>query len=119
MSRRTDRVSSLLLTELSELVLRRVKDPRLGFVTLTHVKIAPDLRSARVYYSALGSPDKKSESQSALEHAAGFLQRQIAVSLKLRFTPKLSFHLDETLEKGIRIDQILHELENENKPERK
>ncbi len=113
MSRRTDRVASLIRAELAELVLRRLKDPRIGFVTITHVDIAPDLKTARVFFSVLGQEKEKSGAKEALEHAAGFLQHEIGVALKLRFTPKLSFHLDDSLEESLRIQQILHKLKQE------
>lgn len=114
MSRRTERMESLVQIELGELVLKKLKDPRVGFVTITRVRIAPDLKTARVYYSALGAEEQKKEVGRGLEHAKGFLQREIAVSLKLRFTPKLSFSLDDTLDESLRIDQILYQLhENE------
>jgi len=121
MSRRTDRMASLFQTELSEIVLRKLKDPRIGFVTLTGVDVAPDLKSARVYYSVLGEQKQKVDTQRALEHAAGFLQHEIAGSLKLRFTPKFTFHLDESAQRGERIERILHELsiEKEGPPPRR
>ena len=110
MSRRTERIASLIQIELSEVVLRKLKDPRIGFVTLTGVDVAPDLKLARVYYSVLGEKKEKEETQRALERATGFLQHEIAEALKLRFTPKLTFHLDESLEEGMRIEGILKEL---------
>lgn len=115
MSRRTERVESLIQIELGEQILKKLKDPRIGFVTITRVNVAPDLKSARIYYSVLGKEKEKLDAGAALEHAKGFLQHQIAVSLKLRFTPKLSFHLDESLDESIRIDQILKTLEEEEK----
>jgi ribosome-binding factor A len=116
MSRRTNRVAALIQTELGELVLRKLKDPRVGFVTITGVSITPDLKLAHVYYSVLGGEKEKVGAGRALERAAGFLQHGIAVALKLRFTPKLSFHLDESLEESLRIEQIIHNLEQEHKP---
>ena len=110
MSRRTDKVSSLIQIELGEQVQRKLKDPRVGFVTITHVDTAPDLKSARVYYSVLGQAKEKKEAGEGLAHAAGFLQHEIAVALKLRFTPKLTFHLDETAEESLRIAKIIHEI---------
>lgn len=111
MSRRIERIASLIQTELSEVVLRKLKDPRIGFVTLTGVEVTPDLKLARVYYSVLGQQKEKEDTQHALERAAGFLQHEIADALKLRFTPKLTFHLDESLEEGMRIEGILKELQ--------
>lgn len=110
MSRRTERIESLIQAVLGELVLKKLKDPRIGFVTITRVKITPDLKEARVYYSVLGKEKEKREAGLALEHAAGFLQHEIAAALKLRFTPKLAFDLDESLEESMRIEQILREL---------
>ena len=110
MSRRTERIESLIQMELAELVLRKLKDPRVGFVTITRDRVTADLKLARVYYSVLGQEKEKLEAGRALEHARGFLQHEIAEALKLRFTPKLSFHLDESLEESLRIEQILHDL---------
>ena len=114
MSRRTERMESLIQVELGELILKRIKDPRVGFVTITGVEVTPDLKSARVYYSVLGKEREKAEAGIGLEHARGFLQHGIAEALKLRLTPKLSFHLDESLEEGFRIDQILQDLNRED-----
>lgn len=112
-------MGSLIQSELSEVVLRKLKDPRIGFVTVTGVDVAPDLKQARVYFSVLGGEKEKGQTQRALEHAAGFLQHEIAVALKLRFTPKLSFHLDESIEEGQRIESILRDLEPEKRRCRK
>lgn len=111
MSRRTERISSLVQTELGTLLLRKMKDPRLGLITVTGVEMTDDLKFARVYYSVMNQD--KPETQRALEHAAGYFQHEIAVALKLRFTPKLSFHLDESLDQGLRIDRILEQLKKE------
>lgn len=114
MSRRTERMASLIQTELGELTLKKLKDPRIGFVTVTGVEVTPDLKLAKVYYSVMGDKGKRGGTQRALEHSAGFLQREIAVALKLRYTPKLSFHLDESLDRGMQIEQILRKLKEEN-----
>lgn len=115
MSRRTERVAALIQTVLGEFVQKKLKDPGLGFITFTAVDITPDLKLARVFYTVLGKEKEREESQRALERAAGFLQHEIAVELKLRFTPKLTFHFDETLEEGIRIERIIEKLHTENK----
>lgn len=115
MSRRTDRISSLVQIELGELILKKLKDPRIGFVTVTGVDMTPDLKQARAYYTVMGKEKERRETQKGLEHSAGFLQHEIAVTLKLRYTPKLTFHFDESLERGIVIENILHELK-QNEP---
>ena len=114
MSRRTERVASLIQGVLAELVQKKLKDPRLGFVTVTGVEIGADLKEARVYYTVLGKEKDRANTQRALENAAGFLQHEIAEQLKLRFTPKLSFHIDEGLEEGMRIERIIHDLHKED-----
>ncbi len=106
-------MASLIQMELSEVVLRKLKDPRIGFLTLTGVDVAPDLKYARVYYSLLGDAKQKQDTQAALEHAAGFLQHEISDALRLRFTPKLTFQLDESAEQGERIERILRKLDME------
>lgn len=107
-------MESLIQIELGEVILKKLKDPRIGFVTLTGVRVTPDLKSARVYYSVLGKEKEKAEARMGLEHARGFLQHEIAEALKLRFTPKLDFHLDESLEESFRIDQILQDWHHED-----
>lgn len=111
--KRLERVGHLIQMELAQLVVNRVKDPRLGLVTITHVSVAADIRSARVFYSVLGDEKAKRECQRALEKAAGFFQREIADVIELRYTPKLTFSLDETLERSMEIDKILRNIEEE------
>ena len=113
MSRRTERVASLIRVQLGEVILKKLKDPRIGFVTVTGVDVAPDLKSAKVFFSVMGDKKKKEASKLGLEHSAGFLQHEIANALKLRFTPKLVFELDESIDHEIQIGRILSELEKE------
>lgn len=110
MSRRTERVEALMLEELGRLLLTKLKDPRVGFVTVTKVEASMDLKSARVYYSVMGSGKEKADTQAALEHATGFLQREVAQALKLRYAPKLLFRLDESLDEAMRIDKIIRDI---------
>lgn len=112
--KRADRVGHLIQMELSRLLLHRVKNPRLGFVTITHVKVTPDLRSACVFYSAMGDEKSRKNSQAVLEKAVGFLQKEIGASLQLRYTPKLKFCLDDSLDRGLEIDQVLRKLHEED-----
>jgi len=84
-----------------------LKDPRIGFVTVTSVDTSPDLRTARVYFSVLGDAEERSATQEGLESAHGFLQAQIGRELHLKRTPKLTFMFDETIERGVRISRML------------
>ncbi|MBU3760051.1 MAG: 30S ribosome-binding factor RbfA [Candidatus Omnitrophica bacterium] len=96
--------------ELGQMILTRVKDPRLGFVTVTHVDVSPDLKSACVFFSVMGSEEAKRNSQMVLERAAGFLQRELGAVLQMRNTPRLIFRLDASIEKGMEIDRIIRDL---------
>ena len=108
--KRADRVAALIKEELGVILLRGIKDPRIGFVTITDVQVSDDLKHARVFYSVLGDDDKKEETAKGLEQARGFLQRDIAHTLKLRFTPRLSFAADSSLDEGIKIDGIIRKI---------
>lgn len=110
---RLERVGHLIQMEISNLILHKMKDPRLGFVTVTRVHVTADLKSARVFFSAMGDEKAKRSSQQALENAAGFLQREIAAALKLRYTPRLTFALDDSLDRGMEIDRVLRNLDED------
>lgn len=108
-SRRQERVSELLQEELSLLIGAELTDPRLAdaMVTVTDVRVSPDLRNARVYI-AHSPPEKGTrEVLAALRHAEGFLRQQLALNLALRFVPELSFHVDEIEIRAQRVDEIL------------
>ncbi len=98
------------------MILTRIRDPRLGFVTVTHVDMTQDLKSALVFYSVMGDKEKRRDSQAALEHATGFLQKAIGTTLKLRYTPKLSFQFDDSLNQGLEIDRLIQTIQKEETP---
>ena len=110
---RKDRVGHLVQMELGQLVLTRLKDPRLGFVTITHVDMSADLRSACVYYSVIGDEQKKKGTKIALEKAAGFLQARIGEAIQMRCTPKLIFRYDDSFDRGVEVDQVIRDIEKE------
>ena len=112
-TRRQRQVAELLHEEISLLIQRRVRDPRLGFVTVTGVEMSPDLRVAHVYVSVLGSDDEAQASLDSLSRAAGFFRRELGASLSLRYLPELNFRPDDTLERALRIDQLLDSLQEE------
>ncbi len=95
--------------------VERLKDPGLGFVTITGVDTAPDLRSARVYYSVLGDDDEHEATQAALERAAGRLRREIGSRVRLKYLPELRFEPDGAIEHGLRIEQILRDIREEHR----
>ena len=108
--KRSDRVADLLLKELAEVLLRRVKDPRLADITLTDVKVSPDLRHARVFYSMLGDDQVKAAAIVGLESARGFVKRELGKRLHLRRIPDIEFQFDGSLEYGSHIDRLLDDL---------
>ncbi|MFQ5855908.1 MAG: 30S ribosome-binding factor RbfA [Anaerolineae bacterium] len=113
-TRRQKRLGELLKEELGTLLLREVRDPRLAGVTVTSVEISPDLGHARVYISLIGDQTEKTDALNALNHAGGFLRRQIAHRLDLRHVPRFTFHFDEAIERGQHILDILHQIEGES-----
>ena len=107
---RPSRIADQLRAEISDLISRQVHDPGIGFLTITHVKVTPDLQIARVYYTTLGDEKARRESGRALERAAPFLRRQIGGRLRLKRVPQLEFFFDESIARGDRIERILHEI---------
>jgi len=110
LSTRTDRVSDLIKDEISRLLLREVRDPRVGFVTITGAAVSPDLKNVRVFVSILGEPQARQESLKALNSAAGYFKRMLFRNLRLRFAPTILFRLDESLDRGDRIERVLREI---------
>jgi len=109
MNRRVQRVADSLRELLATLLLREVKDPRIGMVTLTAVHLTADLRHARVFFSILGPADKRQETLRGLQSASGFLRSEIARRLKLRVVPDLVFEFDPSLEEADRVLRLLRE----------
>lgn len=114
MAHRIERVNSLIRQEISQLLQRQVKDPRLGnFITVTEVATSADLKYARVFVSRLGSEAEKQETLRALTSASGFFRRELARCLKLRSVPVLSFQWDNSIERGDRLSQLIDEITSE------
>jgi len=109
--KRADRVGDLIRSELADIILRKIKDPRVGFVTITGVKLSDDLRHAIVFVSVMGDEKAKKDSLRGLGSAAHFMQSELGRRLKLRNTPSLVFHLDESIEKGDRMLDKLRKLD--------
>jgi ribosome-binding factor A len=111
-SRRIERINEQLREEISDLIRRELKDPRLaGIVSITDVKTVPDLSLARVFISVLGDEEQAQASLKTLDHAAGFLRRRLTGRLRLRRVPEIMFRLDTSIERGDRILGLLREIE--------
>jgi len=109
--KRSDRLGELILAEISHLITREIKDPRIGFVTFTRVDMSDDLRYAKVFVSIIGSPPEKVRTLQGLSSATGYIRRHLGRALHLRYTPELTFLLDESLEHGAKIAQLLRQLD--------
>jgi ribosome-binding factor A len=108
--KRADRVGDLIKEEVSRIIQHELKDPGIGFVTITAVKLSDDLRHAKIFYSVLGDEEAKKESSSALKRACGFVQHEIGRKLKLRYTPEIYFCFDPSVEYGAHIEKLIKEI---------
>jgi ribosome-binding factor A len=113
LGRRADRLGHQIRVELAELISREVKDPRIGFATITRVELTADLHHARVYVSVLGNPEEQKNNIEGLSSAAGFLRHEIGHRLALRRVPELEFILDHGAEAGEKIEMLLQQLHKE------
>jgi ribosome-binding factor A len=114
---RMRRVDEAMRMVLSDAIATDLKDPRVGFVTVTSVKTSPDLRDARVFVSVLGDGTEREASMNGLRSAHGYLQHRLAGELKLKHTPTLTFHYDDSIDHGMRINELLKKIAPEA-PER-
>lgn len=106
-SARMRRVNEVIREILAAAIATELKDPRVGFVTVTSVETSPDLRTARVYVSVLGTAEERDATLAGLAHSHGFLQRKIAGEVRIKRTPTLTFHYDQSIEHGMRVSKLL------------
>lgn len=117
MSLRTIRVNELLRAEISELIQREVKDPRVteGMITVTEIRVSPDLGHATVFVSHLGTDEQREQALHGLQNAAPFLHRELVHRLKMRAIPKLVFRFDPSIERGARLSDLIRKVSNDNR----
>jgi ribosome-binding factor A len=108
-SRRIERLSESIKQEVSKAILYKLKDPRISFITVTKVEVAPDLKRAKVYISVMGDEKTQQKTLQGLERAKGFIQSEVGAQLQTRYTPVLTFYLDESVKKSIRISKLIDE----------
>jgi ribosome-binding factor A len=116
MSLRSNRVGEQMKKELSEIIGRKLKDPRVGFVTVTDVAVTGDLQQATVYISVLGDSKQREDTLKGLEKAKGFMRSEIGQRIRLRKTPELFFEFDESVDYGNRIETLISQIHAEDKP---
>lgn len=107
---RYEKVAVALKKEISNIIHDEIKDPRMGFVTVTNVELTPDLRYAKVFFSVLGKSDDYKKTKEALDSSVGFIRRLISRRIRLRFTPEILFREDHSSEYSVAIEKILNEI---------
>jgi ribosome-binding factor A len=113
MPRRPEKVEQFIKEELSQILQREVRDPRIGFVSVTDVEVSVDLRHARVFVSVLGDEEAKAATMDGLRSALGYIRRELGSRLQMRYTPEITFRLDESIERGARVNKLLGEVAKE------
>jgi ribosome-binding factor A len=108
--KRSGKVADLVQKEISEMLLRSIKDPRIGFVTVTRVKVSDDCRSARIYFSVVGSEEERNRCMEGLNSAKGFLRKALGQRVSLRYIPDLIFQFDPSIEYAIHMEEVFHHL---------
>jgi ribosome-binding factor A len=114
---RADRVSGLIQETLSDLLKKRIHDPRLQMATITKVKMSADLKLARIYFAIYGDDKKSEDAAKGFESARGFIKRILARKLGLRYMPDLKFFFDDSLDYGSHIEQLLEKIKTDNGPD--
>lgn len=112
---RIEKLQELIKQEMSKMLLKELKDPRIGFVTVTDVEMTGDLREAKIYVSVMGKEEQIKSSLEGLNSALGFIRREIGQRIRLRFTPEISFALDTSLDYGEHIQKLLLQVEGDRK----
>ncbi len=107
---RQDQLGEVIAHELSDLIRTRMKDPRIGFASITAVEVSADLRHAKVFVSVLGDDPEQRATLAALSHASGFLRHELAQRLTIRYTPDIAFRLDESIAKGVHLIDLINQV---------
>ena len=115
---RCERVAEEIRKEASNIIHHELKDPRLGFITITQVELTRDLRYAKIFFSVLGKEEERKKSREALESALGFIRRLVAERINLRFAPEIIFREDRSSEYRVRIEEILQEIKKVEVPKK-
>ena len=111
--KRSEKVADLIQKEISEMLLRKLKDPRIGFVTITRVAVSEDCRLAKIYFSVAGTPAERERSIEGLNSAKGYVRRELGRRMKLKYTPEITFQFDPSIEYAIHIGEVIEHLRQE------
>jgi ribosome-binding factor A len=111
--KRSEKVADLIHKEISEMLVKTIKDPRIGFVTITKVTVSEDCRSAKVYFSVAGTQEEKERSMEGLNSAKGYVRKELGRRIRLRYTPEIIFKFDPSIEYSIHIGEVIRHLYGE------
>jgi len=111
--KRSEKVADLIHKEISEMLVKSLKDPRIGFVTITRVAVSEDCRFAKIYFSVMGSLAEREKSAKGLDSAKGYIRKELGRRMSLRYTPEIMFQFDPSIEYAIHIEEVIQHLHQE------
>lgn len=110
---RIDKLQELIKQEVSNMILRDLKDPRIGFATVTRVEVSGDIRHARIFVSVMGNDQQKVQTLEGLKSSLGFIRSELGKRIRLRYTPEITLHLDTSLDHSVKIQELLDKVKKE------
>jgi ribosome-binding factor A len=111
--KRSEKIADLIQKEISEMLLKSIKDPRIGFVTITRVNVSEDCRFAKIYFSVAGTFAEREKSQRGLESARGYVRKELGRRIRLRYTPEIMFQFDPSIEYAIHMEKLIQSIHEE------
>jgi ribosome-binding factor A len=114
--KRSEKVADLIQKEISQMLVKSIKDPRIGFVTITKVSVSEDCRFAKVYFSVAGTLAERERSMKGLDSAKGFVRKELGRRIRLRYTPEILFQFDPSIEYAIHMGELIQSIQQEKEP---
>jgi ribosome-binding factor A len=114
--KRSEKVADLIQKEISQMLVKSIKDPRIGFVTITKVSVSEDCRFAKVYFSVVGTLAERERSMKGLDSAKGFVRKELGRRIRLRYTPEILFQFDPSIEYAIHMGELIQTIQQEKEP---
>ena len=115
--KRSEKVADLIQKEISQMLVKSIKDPRIGFVTITKVSVSEDCRFAKVYFSVVGTLAERERSMKGLDSAKGFVRKELGHRIRLRYTPEILFQFDPSIEYAIHMGELIQTIQQEKEPD--
>jgi ribosome-binding factor A len=114
--KRSEKVADLIRKEISQMLNQSIKDPRIGFVTITRVNVSEDCRFAKIYFSVAGNLEERERSMKGLESATGYIRRELGRRIRLRYTPEILFQFDPSIEYAIHMEELIQRIHHDEEP---